>query len=393
MQTNESPTLIRVGAVDCPSSVQSFPISTNTASSCCVELHSASRDGDKPAGSDINEGHNGSFEEEDWEEACNNFFEDISADAECNSASSIKKIAMELKPPERSSSSNVIAVSNITYQTKGNTELRDPASAASPRSAHRVLDQNTITPSRSKFLAHVSPVALISPRTGNFYGASKESWRNGPNKMSGAYLIPSCHSGNSTSPSEIDCVTFIRETPPFSETERHKHIYCYGNELEYIPMPLTTSSGTLKSPDCIKEMPPEEQIKETDSFNKAKGGSASPSLNPTPSVQQTPSAISQSTTGTACASKRRGDSGYTNSSAFGAVVPRGGKITPPLCRCGKRTKRKTVVTPGPNEGVPFYVCPNGRGHGLKRQSCGYFRWEVPPSADITCKPVLSDYGE
>ena len=48
----------------------------------------------------------------------------------------------------------------------------------------------------------------------------------------------------------------------------------------------------------------------------------------------------------------------------------GGKVTPPLCNCGKRAKRKLVTNPGPNEGKPFYVCPQGRG-----SDCGYFRWE------------------
>ena len=48
----------------------------------------------------------------------------------------------------------------------------------------------------------------------------------------------------------------------------------------------------------------------------------------------------------------------------------GGKVTPPLCNCGKRAKRKLVTNPGPNEGKPFYVCPQGRG-----SNCGYFRWE------------------
>ena len=48
----------------------------------------------------------------------------------------------------------------------------------------------------------------------------------------------------------------------------------------------------------------------------------------------------------------------------------GGKLTPPLCNCGKRAKRKLVTSPGPNQGKPFFSCPAGRESG-----CQYFRWE------------------
>ena len=48
----------------------------------------------------------------------------------------------------------------------------------------------------------------------------------------------------------------------------------------------------------------------------------------------------------------------------------GGKITPPLCNCGKRARRKMVTGPGPNQGKPFFSCPGGRETG-----CQYFRWE------------------
>ena len=47
-----------------------------------------------------------------------------------------------------------------------------------------------------------------------------------------------------------------------------------------------------------------------------------------------------------------------------------GKATPPLCKCGKRTKRKLVSAEGPNEGKPFYCCCMNRQKG-----CGFFQWE------------------
>jgi len=46
------------------------------------------------------------------------------------------------------------------------------------------------------------------------------------------------------------------------------------------------------------------------------------------------------------------------------------KITPPLCKCGRRCKRKKVMNPGPNIDRVFYSCPESRDSG-----CKYFKWE------------------
>ncbi|XP_058891308.1 ERI1 exoribonuclease 2 isoform X1 [Acipenser ruthenus] len=48
---------------------------------------------------------------------------------------------------------------------------------------------------------------------------------------------------------------------------------------------------------------------------------------------------------------------------------RGGKVTPPLCECGRRAKKLNVSNGGPNQGKGFYCCPVGK------QGCGYFKWE------------------
>ncbi len=56
-------------------------------------------------------------------------------------------------------------------------------------------------------------------------------------------------------------------------------------------------------------------------------------------------------------------------------VALGHKVTPPICDCGRRTKRKLVAKAGPNEGKPFYVCPNSCGSN-KSRGCGFFKWEV-----------------
>ena len=63
----------------------------------------------------------------------------------------------------------------------------------------------------------------------------------------------------------------------------------------------------------------------------------------------------------------------------------GGRTTPPLCYCGRRTRRKSVINPGPNHGRTFYSCSANHGHckstlavGQKslKAGCNFFRWEV-----------------
>ncbi|XP_040853610.1 ERI1 exoribonuclease 2-like isoform X1 [Ochotona curzoniae] len=51
-----------------------------------------------------------------------------------------------------------------------------------------------------------------------------------------------------------------------------------------------------------------------------------------------------------------------------------GKMTPPLCKCGRRAKRLIVSNNGPNHGKVFYCCPTGKYHE-NRKCCGYFKWE------------------
>ena len=63
----------------------------------------------------------------------------------------------------------------------------------------------------------------------------------------------------------------------------------------------------------------------------------------------------------------------------------GGGVTPPLCQCGRRTRRRCVVNPGPNQGRAFFTClfNNGRsglgsnvGKKKSEGGCKFFRREV-----------------
>ena len=58
------------------------------------------------------------------------------------------------------------------------------------------------------------------------------------------------------------------------------------------------------------------------------------------------------------------------------------KATPPLCRCGRRAKRRTVQTPGPNTGRCFFSCTKGTPNSAspKTSGCGFFQWEQASAA-------------
>ncbi|XP_070617327.1 ERI1 exoribonuclease 2 [Erythrolamprus reginae] len=55
-------------------------------------------------------------------------------------------------------------------------------------------------------------------------------------------------------------------------------------------------------------------------------------------------------------------------------VPETGRVTPPLCRCGRRARRLNVSNGGPNQGRAFYSCPV-RKCERKTKGCNYFQWE------------------
>ena len=63
----------------------------------------------------------------------------------------------------------------------------------------------------------------------------------------------------------------------------------------------------------------------------------------------------------------------------------GGGITPPLCHCGRRTRRRAVINPGPNQGRAFFTCSFSHGRTTSganadkkksKSGCTFVRWEV-----------------
>ncbi|XP_031243941.1 ERI1 exoribonuclease 2 isoform X2 [Mastomys coucha] len=71
---------------------------------------------------------------------------------------------------------------------------------------------------------------------------------------------------------------------------------------------------------------------------------------------------------------------------------RTGKMTPPLCKCGRRSKRLIVSNNGPNHGKAFYCCPVGK-YQEDRKCCGYFKWEQTLQKERTSGKALSHSSE
>ena len=71
-----------------------------------------------------------------------------------------------------------------------------------------------------------------------------------------------------------------------------------------------------------------------------------------------------------------------------------GRPTPPLCKCGRRAKRQTVTTPGPNDGRHFFACPLGKACNSKG-GCGFFKWADSPPAFVMVSPEIlgSEYDD
>lgn len=165
-------------------------------------------------------------------------------------------------------------------------------------------------------------------------------------------------------------------------------------QLNYTPVRPNATSGALHSPATIEETPPQEQgrnaapshgvVSISERRDSSSGTQRATSTHPSVSSEggsfKTPN-ISR------WLNSKRADFSSPLPSSF---VPSGGKVTPPLCGCGRRAKRKFVSNPGPNEGMPFYVCPNSRGSDRKL-GCNYFKWEKCDSN--SAEPLLSDYGE
>uniref|UniRef100_W5LXK3 ERI1 exoribonuclease 2 n=1 Tax=Lepisosteus oculatus TaxID=7918 RepID=W5LXK3_LEPOC len=77
-------------------------------------------------------------------------------------------------------------------------------------------------------------------------------------------------------------------------------------------------------------------------------------------------------------SSNRSDAGSAPPPVLASLVSgsSSGKVTPPLCGCGRRSKRLRVSNGGPNHGRAFYRCPAGPTVSGRNGNCGFFKWEA-----------------
>lgn len=216
---------------------------------------------------------------------------------------------------------------------------------------------STHTPSRTQFISHVAPVTLLQPSSS--YQSS-----------SGQVIVrtPPCVStGSSYTKMILNNVgsvgtTRLVTTPPGTINQM----------CNSIPSHSTSSNiNELFSPTVKVDGAPLLTINQKHSpiqQNSCKAPGGASELNP-PSPSSN-NAMFRTPSTAEWMKVKKATLTPLSSNREPLMKLNGGKVTPPLCNCGKRAKRKLVTSPGPNEGKPFYVCPRGRG-----SDCGYFRWE------------------
>ena len=262
--------------------------------------------------------------------------------------------------------------SNSAHASSGGINS-DAVVTTSERDQEKVVVMG-VTPSRAEFICHIAPVTSLTYST-------KKNEKPQPSLFPSPKMhVPSSEkqamvmmSGGSASE-----VFVVKETPPL----RVRTCQTEQDQLQ----------KKAEQQQCLHT---HSKCKQTPSHNRV--NSASLSVNHTPGTLQSGPVGNLSATASdgyktpTCAlsfrtpsssewmKMKRLSSSSTcttpNDSSCSLVFLSGGKVTPPLCNCGKRTKRRTVSNPGPNEGKSFYACPNGKASD-KNRGCGFFKWEA-----------------
>lgn len=334
---------------------------------------------------------NADFLEFDWEDEGRELFKDVASEMD-RWERALEKAESTATRTESTGTASASCVPELLVPLKSHI-------VGAPFQAYRASQvaaiQLATTPSRSRYVNHVLPATLLPPEASklglalnSFYGADKGSLlirENGKASSDSSDVLAlkgrSCRNVGESPPLSIAPARFDRKP-----TEGK----------------LYSGGDGGASPDTIEETPPARQggsVVLSERFNSKSGEkSISPSSHSPDGFDggkfKTPNAAqwlnSKNPLGLFSPSDKIGTSPHSRSSI---LVTSGGKITPPLCGCGRRAKRKVVCSPGPNEGKPFFVCPKSRGNDRK-QGCDYFRWEVRISDNSSsATPLLSDYDE
>ena len=198
------------------------------------------------------------------------------------------------------------------------------------------------TPSRTTFLSHIAPVTLL-PAKANQHTPTTQC-------VDHQHFVSACTSlpGLSHTPSLLNPPQ-VHQTPASHHTgSKHTRELPATHHTGSREPPATHHTGSKHT----REPPATDKTTVNSSRNHAEGAT----------IFQTPSTVQW----------MRAKSFQSSTCSSGSPQPfNGGKLTPPLCRCGKRARRRLVTSPGPNQGRPFFSCPVGRD-----SSCQYFRWET-----------------
>ena len=223
-------------------------------------------------------------------------------------------IAHEIEELERNNFSEVATTTVCTHTDKS----RETEVLAFSKPTAR----GNSTPSRSNFLSHIAPVTLLPPHQGHISSHARQ---------------PACRPVPSLLLSPL--VTRTSTSPPAHRqitTSSTESLHTNENDHSTLPhRPATAADCNTESVSTCFRTPSTMQWMRVKSFQS------------------------------------------TSSLTSSSDSPRpfnGGKLTPPLCGCGRRARRRLATSPGPNQGRPFFSCPAGTG-------CQYFRWESPPDSD------------
>lgn len=278
-------------------------------------------------------------------------------------------------------------------QRYGKLRVTDCPNAANSDTTHPML----FTPSRAQCIAHVAPVTLLTssgqhaPLISGFTNEIMHRSTTSPVQPQPEYSAkqpPSCH--QQTKSVACSRVLHAPSNNPFSSPFELKT-----PPVSVVPTPVVHTQA-ITSPLCHSSV----STHSTPDLDSHQGSLGNPSPTNSPGSFRTPSTVQWMKL------KKTSQQFHTphTSPRDPLVAFNGGKVTPPLCNCGRRTRRKVVTSSGPNEGKPFFACPLGRGTGSGK-GCGFFRWEqsvVSPSNSSSsslhstgyCSPeIFSDYSD
>ena len=255
------------------------------------------------------------------------------------------------------------------------------------------------TPSRADVISHIAPVTLLSCSGNDDRGKSgvvSSPVICRPSSKTPAVMntMVATHFQLASTNNSTSQVCVVKETPPFSAgspTDHHSRAMpsCSGTHRTHQQILTLTDSHHVTPPMTSTHKSSTTSIASTLSSTTHNGyktpNSAISFRTPSTSEWMKVKRLSTDSThtppyhtGSTCTPPNYTGSTHTppnHSSILGGdVLSSGGKVTPPLCHCGRRTKLRTVSNPGPNEGKTFYACPNGKASD-KCRGCGFFKWE------------------